>query len=378
MNTAETVFDRLDLSGTGPVTVAYSGGGDSTALLIVFSEWVRRHAPETRIVAVTVDHRLRPESGAEAERAGELCAKLGIAHRIVAWTGERPATGVQNAARAARYRLLGDAARQSGSRIVLAGHTRDDQRETVLMRGARGQGRGLAGIAAATLAFDPSGTGEAVWFVRPLLGESRASLRALLRRRGIGWSEDPSNENQFFERVRARGRLSDMPAGEVEALDRAAAEASERRFHLTAQAARLVAVHFSRTPQGLITAKSQFREICASDAGVHALGAMLAFVGECDQMPPAARVRAVCEALGREAAGKVSLARCVIDARKSGIAIYRERRGLRRGDGAFNAPVRPHCLWPWPDIVPEFDFVLAQSIARLAGMAGLPDPPWRR
>lgn len=216
--------------GQAPVALAVSGGGDSMALLTLASRMCA--SDRGRLLALTVDHGLRRGAHAEAQAVARHCAALGISHRVLCWTGDKPVTGLMAAARLARYRLLADAAAAAGCGTVLTGHTLDDQIETLAMRAERGDGPGMAGIARATLHAGRT------WFARPLLGVRRADLRGLLRDQGVPWAEDPSNGDGRFERARWRGRLAGE-AGVTAArlLARAEMEAELRRARARAAAA---------------------------------------------------------------------------------------------------------------------------------------------
>jgi tRNA(Ile)-lysidine synthase len=201
--------DRLfaDLVQEPVLLVAVSGGPDSTALLYLLARWHVRHRSAPRILAVTVDHGLRTGSRAEAAAVKRLAARLEVPHRTMRWTGEKPVTGLQEKARAARYRLLLSAARRAGARCVVTAHTLDDQAETVLFRLARGSG--LSGIVAmarvSPLGFSAMRkAGDSPALVRPLLDIPKSRLIATLQAAGLGHAEDPSNADPRFARVRWR------------------------------------------------------------------------------------------------------------------------------------------------------------------------------
>ncbi len=204
------------------VVLAVSGGSDSLALLRLFWCWQQRCARRRpRVIVATVDHGLRSGSADEARFVRTVALGLGLEHCTLRWVGAKPDSGLQDAARVARYRLLcGLCERLAGRTALLTGHTRDDQAETVLMRLARGSGPdGLAGIAAAGKVF-----GTDVF--RPLLDLSRADLRTHLQAGGHPWIDDPSNELTMFERVRVRHARA---AGtELGLTDRALARTAQR------------------------------------------------------------------------------------------------------------------------------------------------------
>ena len=193
------------------ILVAVSGGSDSKGLLLALKQVLDGGGFEGfSLAACTVDHGLRKGSFDEAQDVGAFCVGLGVPHIIKQWLGDKPASGIQAAARGARYALLRDAAAELGATCIVTAHTADDQAETIAMRKARSaeQSAGLSGMADAVL-YD-----RQVWILRPFLGVRREAIRDYLRRQGEGWFDDPSNTNSAFERVRMRRALLQENGGE--------------------------------------------------------------------------------------------------------------------------------------------------------------------
>jgi len=183
------------------IVLAVSGGPDSIALMWLAARWRRALARGPRLIAVTVDHGLRAEAAAEARDVKRLARSLDLPHRTVRWTGAKPRTGLPAAARAARYRLLAQAARAHGATHVLTAHTRDDQAETLLMRMLRGSG--IAGLAAMARESEREG----VRLARPFLNVSKSQLIATLKKAKIAFADDPTNRDTSFTRPRLRGLM---------------------------------------------------------------------------------------------------------------------------------------------------------------------------
>lgn len=196
-------FDRrLDPGLTGPVAVAFSGGGDSLAALLAAKSWAGRHG--RRVLALTVDHRLQPQSADWTRTAGATARRLGADFRALAWNAGKPATGLAAAARMARHSLIAEAARNAGARVVVFGHTADDILEADLMR-AEGSTLGFLREWGPSPAW-PDGRG--VFLLRPLLTLRRAAIREALRAAGESWIDDPANDDPKLTRSRARRRLT--------------------------------------------------------------------------------------------------------------------------------------------------------------------------
>ena len=227
---------RLTTSAGGPVLIAFSGGPDSTALLLL-----AQAAFGSAVYAVTVDHALRPESAQEADQAAAICAERNIAHTTLT-AGPITAGNLQARAREARYALLNAHADAIGARWIATAHHADDQLETMLMRLNRGSG--VAGLAAIR-ALDGR-------IVRPLLGWRRSELAAIVELAGVDPVTDASNGDSRFDRARLRKRLCDVDWLDPLAAANSAAALQEAEAALAWMVDRLAAERIRHTAAGAV------------------------------------------------------------------------------------------------------------------------------
>jgi len=198
----DRLFEPLELYEK--LGLAVSGGPDSLALMLLAARWRRPGRPE--LLVYTVDHGLRPEAAAEAAMVVREAEALGLPARSLRWEGDKPRTGIQAAARVARYRLMADAMARDGVAILATAHHLGDQAETVLMRLAHGSGiEGLRGMDALSLV-------EGCEVARPLLGVRPEVLRDIVSEAGLAPAHDPSNTDENYERVRWRLMLPALEA----------------------------------------------------------------------------------------------------------------------------------------------------------------------
>lgn len=316
-------FDSL-IQPLGPferppvLAAAVSGGSDSTALGLMLADWVA--ARGGRLQVLSVDHGLRPAARAEAETVIRRFAALpGCTAEILEWRGAKPASGLQEAARDARYGLLTAWCRDRGVLHLAIGHTADDQAETLAMRRAhRSTGFGLAAMPALAQR-------DGVRVLRPLLALRRAELRAWLSARGESWSEDPSNLAQHFERVRQRAALE--LSGDAAALAAEASGHGRARDAGDRAVARWLADAATLSPAGFATLDmARWRE--ADPALRRAiLRRVLLAVGGHDYPPrPVALDAAVAASLDRT---RVTLGGCILGTRGGRLVACREAGDIR-------------------------------------------------
>jgi tRNA(Ile)-lysidine synthase len=208
----------IDFSGVTDIAVAVSGGGDSLALSLLLADWVKEH--DMTLHGLTVNHGLRAEAADEAKYVAGLMKSLGVTHKTLLWEGEKPKTAIQEAARDARYRLMGEYCRKKKIRHLFVAHHGQDQMETILFRMAKGTG--LDGLIGMRPVQEVEG---GLVLCRPLLTVSHNELLATCESRKIVPVDDPSNENIRYARVRIRSIIDvlekeGMSAGRIDALSR--------------------------------------------------------------------------------------------------------------------------------------------------------------
>jgi len=303
------------------IAAAVSGGGDSMALCLLGDRWARERGG--RVTALIVDHRLRPESAGEAALVRRWLAARNIPSHVLAWAGPKPQTGVQAAARAARYDAMASWCQGAGVLHLLVGHTLEDQAETYLMRLDRGSGvDGLAGISA--IRELPQ-----VRLVRPLLGVGRGRLRAVLGEYGQDWIEDPSNRNTRFARTKARALLAQMDAAGLgpEKLARTAQGYARARTALEDAAASLLARYCRVHPAGYAVLGGGVLKDASEEVALRALSRVVLCIGGRVYAPGAAKVERLFRHIQPDGMAKGrTLGGCRVFARDGNLVIEGENR----------------------------------------------------
>ncbi|MEM8536814.1 MAG: tRNA lysidine(34) synthetase TilS [Pseudomonadota bacterium] len=292
--------DHADHWNAPLIGLAVSGGGDSTAMLHLAARFFRHET----LRVITVDHGLRAEAAVEIAQVADQSAALGIPHQRVTWRWDGQGN-LQAAARAGRWAAISEWALAAGIGHVWLGHTEDDQIETLLMRLARGSGvDGLTGMF-------PASKRDGLSLFRPLLRCSREALRNWLRAENINWSDDPSNDDPRFDRVKARQMIDQLAALGMtrKRLLQTAAHMQAAQMTLQRAAFDLAQTHVAQDTGDLLLAPPVL-DVSADDAPRRVIAAALLWVGGGPYRP---RFDSMIKAVDSVAKGAtVTLAGCVL------------------------------------------------------------------
>ena len=350
-------FDRrLDPGLKTPIAVAFSGGGDSLAALLMTKAWADRQGRP--VLVLNVDHRLQSQSADWSRFAAETAQRLGAEFRVLNWDGSKPARGVAAAARIARHGLIAEAAREAGARVVVFGHTADDILEGDLMRS---EGSRLGALRE----WSPSPVwprGRGVFLLRPLLGERRARIREILREAGEVWIDDPANVDPRSPRAQARARLQGAADPDV-------GPDSDRAL---ADLARSVTI----APQGFLRIEREALRHAPEAAARRLLAAAVVCAGGGTRPPRGNRLdRLFALSLGA-APFQATLSGCKIVAADD-LILARDAGEIRRG-GLAAVALRPYVVEVWDgrfELIADRDGL---TVRALAGAMGGLDKTHRR
>ncbi len=256
------------------LAVAVSGGSDSMALALLAKDWADREG--VILTAFTVNHGLRTEAAGEARQVKRWLEARGITTRVLTWKGPYPKSGIQEAARNARYQLMAEACTDEAIGALLLGHQLEDQLETLLMRLSKGSG--LEGLAAIQ--------GVSEWgrlrLLRPLLTVRRTVLREYLNAYSQGWIDDPSNENPVYTRTRVGAVLSEMqqlPGSNMETIALSLARLQRASNSLEMLAGQKIQAECEISPLGFIQMPDRMLDDCPEELSLRILSMLLRCVG---------------------------------------------------------------------------------------------------
>jgi len=295
---SETMQALLPEGPPGRLAVAVSGGSDSMALALLTKDWADRNG--IALTALSVNHGLRASAADEAKQVKQWLEGRGLPTRILDWAGPHPRTGIQEAARNARYHLMEEACEEAGIGDLLLGHQLEDQLETLLMRLSKGSG--LDGLAAM------QGVGDLgrLRLLRPLLSVRRQLLRDYLQAQDQVWIDDPSNENPLYTRTRVGAVLTEMqqlPGSSMEAIALSLARLQRASNGLDDLARQKIQSLCEVNPFGFIRMRDDALDDCPDELALRILSAALRGAGGGQRIKMTA-LEQILQRLFRERTGK--------------------------------------------------------------------------
>jgi len=287
----------LDIGAPMPIALALSGGGDSISLMRLLGNWAKARSSTgvySNLHALIVDHGLRAGSAREIKNVAAWARDAGWRAHILKWSGPKPNSNIEDAARKARYALLGKWCRAHKTPFLFVAHTRDDVAETFLLR--LGRGSGVDGLSAmrSPVPYPLDGFKE-LEIVRPLLDFGREELRTYLEKEGSAWLDDPMNEDPRFSRTHVRALMPALEAAGIsqKRIVNASRHLARARKALEAQTKELLCAHTRKEASGNVLVERQALVAAPQEIGLRALSALIMEVSGATYRPRFARLEAL-------------------------------------------------------------------------------------
>lgn len=289
------------------IAVGVSGGADSLFAVLKAKEDLEPLGYQ--IVALTVNHGLRTSASKETAYVHELMRSKGIEHHILLWQGEKPKTGVEEAARLARYGLLENWCAAHRVCYLITAHHLMDQVETFFMRLERGSGLyGLCGMKEIT-------PFRSINILRPFLGEHPDVFKAYLKEQNIAWVEDESNNDERLLRVKIRHFLPmfEQKTGiKLKKIGQTMQRLQLSREYFEGKVKNLIKNNFKKFGGRVLSCSDDFLRTCDAELEYRLLGFLLKNIAGMPYPPEADKILDLEQKLKNEAFKSATLGHCRI------------------------------------------------------------------
>lgn len=350
------MMNSLELPMTS-LAVGVSGGADSLCLTLLLKKWCdKKHIS---LVALTVNHNLRPESKAEAHKVAQQMASHGITHHTLNWAGKKPTTRIEERAREARYELLTHFCATHGITHLCLAHHAQDQAETFFLRLSKASG--IDGLCAMT----PVSKRGDLTLARPFLGIQKQDILDTLKTFGDSWVEDPMNHDTTFERVRWRGYLPELThmGLSVQNLSTTTRRLTRAREALNFYTQDFINTHVTVAPEGYARIDTTAFKAQPDEVRLRVLARLLTLIGQADKPLSMEALESAMERLP----ANLTLGECHIISHKNGLFIAKESARMA---GAKKIPAMTWTKWDrffvWSDVPATVKAVAPQK--RVAGI----------
>jgi tRNA(Ile)-lysidine synthase len=321
------------------IAVALSGGIDSMALLLLTKQWLTKISGQ--LIAITVDHNLRPEASLEAIFVGKICKKLNIEHTILQWQHSEISSNIQAKARKARYNLLTKYCQEHDILHLFVGHQMQDSVENFFIKLSRGSG--IFGLIANNCNFIHN-----VRVCKPILNFTKNECLQLLKASKVEHVEDPSNLKKIYLRNNIRFNLQNFAQSSATSFELFQQRVVNSQKHL-ATSAELVQENVidalcsavSIYNSGFAIVSLEILQKYCFDTQTYLLIYLLTVMGGNDQPPRAQQVTSLLNLLQSNSFKGTTLSKCVVNLSKNDLIIYKELCNIMN----YNITLKDSCFW---------------------------------